>query len=231
MWIFNLEHKLYSNVPNMTERIYSFIDELIINLDKGIRTVFGDPEPTGRVRPTAGIEETEPLTEVERRVAEGLMRVNHAGEICAQALYQGHALTAHSALVREKMAQSAWEENDHLLWCAERVRELNGHTSYLNPCWYLGSLSIGVFAGLVGDRWSLGFVAETEHQVVRHLDSHLKRLPASDVKSRAIVDQMRKDEAHHATVAIETGAVELPLVVKRCMGSCAKVMTSLAYWV
>lgn len=213
----------------MTERSYSFIDEFIIHLDKGVRTVFGNPESTGRPHPAAGIEETD-LTEAERRVSEALMRVNHAGEVCAQALYQGQALTARTALVREKMAQSAWEENDHLLWCEARVRELRGHTSYLNPLWYLGSFSIGALAGLIGDRWSLGFVAETEHQVVKHLQAHLMGLPPQDAKSRAIVHQMKEDEAHHATVAIETGAAELPLLIKRGMSACSRIMTSLAYW-
>ena len=213
----------------MVERAYSFIDELIINLDKGVRTVFGNPESTGRLDPTASIEESE-LNEEERRMSEGLMRVNHAGEVCAQALYQGQALIARTALVREKMARSAWEENDHLLWCEARVKELNGHTSYLNPLWYLGSFSIGVLAGLVGDRWSLGFVAETEHQVLKHLQGHLLCLPPQDAKSRVIIEHMKEDEAHHATVAIETGAAELPLVVKRCMTACSRIMTSVAYW-
>jgi 3-demethoxyubiquinol 3-hydroxylase len=212
----------------MVERTYSSIDELIIHLDKGIRTVFGHPGSTGRPHPAAGIEEAA-LSEAERRVSAGLMRVNHAGEVCAQALYQGQALTARSALVQEKMAQSAGEENDHLLWCESRVEELDGHTSYLNPLWYLGSLSIGALAGLAGDRWSLGFVAETERQVVKHLQGHLLRLPPQDAKSRAIVQQMEEDEARHATVAIETGAAELPLVVKRGMSAGSRVMTSLAY--
>ncbi len=212
----------------MTEQAYSFIDELIINLDKGVRTVFGNPEATGRPHPATGIEEAE-LAEEQRRVSEGLMRVNHAGEVCAQALYQGQALTARTALVREKMAQSAWEEDDHLLWCEARLKELNGHTSYLNPFWYLGSFTIGVLAGVLGDRWSLGFVAETEHQVVRHLQTHLVRLPAQDAKSRAIVEQMKEDEAHHATVAIETGAAELPPLVKKYMTACSRIMTTLAY--
>jgi ubiquinone biosynthesis monooxygenase Coq7 len=214
----------------MTERVYSMIDELIMNMDKGLQTVFGRPIPTDRPDPAANIAETE-MTEEERRMSEGFMRVDHSGEVCAQAMYQGQALTARSAIVREKMAQSAWEENDHLVWCENRVKELGGRLSYLDPFWYFGSFTLGVIAGIAGDKWSLGFVAETERQVVRHLDSHLERLPAHDLKSRAILDLMKEDELHHATVAIETGAAELPDVIKGLMKSTSKVFTGLTYYI
>jgi ubiquinone biosynthesis monooxygenase Coq7 len=213
----------------MSERIYSVVDDVIMNLDKGLQTVFGRPIPTDRPDPAIGVPGAD-LTEAERRMSEGFMRVNHSGEVCAQALYQGQALTARSAIVREKMAQSAWEENDHLVWCEDRIKELGGHLSYFNPFWYLGSFTLGVLAGIAGDKWSLGFVAETERQVVRHLDSHLNRLPAKDLKSRAIVTQMKEDELHHATVAIETGAAELPPAIKHLMTATSKVFTSLTYY-
>jgi 3-demethoxyubiquinol 3-hydroxylase len=159
------------------------------------------------------------------------MRVNHSGEVAAQALYQGQALTARLDQVRDKMTEAAQEENDHLAWTEARVRELGGHLSYLNPVWYLGSFLIGAAAGAAGDRWSLGFVAETEHQVVAHLDRHLARLPAQDARSRAILEQMRVDEARHATVALEAGAAALPEPVKRLMGLASQVMTRTAYWI
>jgi 3-demethoxyubiquinol 3-hydroxylase len=159
------------------------------------------------------------------------MRVNHTGEICAQALYQGQALTARRADVREKMEQAAREENDHLAWTEARIREVGGHTSYLNPLFYAGSFALGAVAGLVGDKWSLGFLAETERQVVDHLNTHLSRLPAQDERSRAIVERMREEEGHHATVAIEAGAAELPAPVKRLMRFSSKLMTTTTHWI
>lgn len=159
------------------------------------------------------------------------MRVNHSGEVCAQALYQGQALTARSDDIREKLERSAQEENDHLAWTAQRVDELGTHTSSLNLIWYAGSFAVGAVAGMVGDRWSLGFLAETEYQVVEHLTGHLTRLPAEDQRSRAIVEQMREDEGRHATVAIEAGAHNLPAPIKSLMRATAKVMTTAAHWV
>lgn len=159
------------------------------------------------------------------------MRVNHAGEVCAQALYQGQALTARNTDVRAKLERAAQEENDHLAWTAERLGELGARPSYLNPLWYTGSLAIGAIAGMIGDRWSLGFLAETEHQVVEHLEGHLTRLPAEDRRSRALVEQMREDEGRHATTALEAGASELPLPARRIMRLVAKVMTTTAYWI
>ncbi|MGH8581542.1 MAG: 2-polyprenyl-3-methyl-6-methoxy-1,4-benzoquinone monooxygenase [Gammaproteobacteria bacterium] len=214
----------------MNERRYSRLDLSIIGLDRAVRTVFGRPNPGPRPEPGAAASDG-PAAEGERRHSAGLMRVNHSGEIAAQALYQAQALVARSALLEDKMARSADEENEHLLWCQARVQALGGHTSYLNPFWYLGSFAMGLAAGLAGDRWSLGFVAETEHQVVKHLDEHLQRLPADDHKSRAILTQMQADERRHATRAVETGAAELPDPVKVLMSMTAKVMTTTAYWI
>lgn len=158
------------------------------------------------------------------------MRVNHAGEVAAQALYRGHAVTARTDALRGHMERAAEEETDHLAWCEQRLGELGSRTSLLNPLWYGGSFAIGALAGWAGDKWSLGFVAETEQQVVKHLEDHLTRLPAEDAQSRAILEQMRKDEAQHATVAIEAGAAELPEMVKRAMALTSAVMTRSAYW-
>jgi len=214
----------------MAARTYNFLDSVLISIDHGIRTVFGEPPVTERENPAAGCEEAE-LDTQDKRLAARLMRVNHAGEIAAQALYEGQALTARLPDVRDKMERAALEENDHLSWCAKRVHELGQHTSLLNPLWYTGSLAIGALAGIIGDKWSLGFVAETEHQVVRHLEDHLQRLPAQDNKSRVILQQMKEDEAHHATTALEAGGAELPEPVKKLMALTSKVMTRAAFWV
>jgi 3-demethoxyubiquinol 3-hydroxylase len=203
---------------------------LIINFDRGLRTVFGQPLGSGRVNPARTAPDAE-LTESEKRLSARLMRVNHAGEVSAQALYQGQALTARTEVVRESMKQSALEENDHLVWCKNRISELDGHVSFLNPLWYSGSFVIGATAGVAGDKWSLGFVAETERQVVEHLEGHQQRLPAGDLKSRTILEQMKEDEARHATVAVETGGVPLPKPVCWLMGQVAKVMTKTAFWI
>jgi ubiquinone biosynthesis monooxygenase Coq7 len=203
------------------------VDRLLINLDRGLRTVFGAPQTTARANPASAIEDAE-LDDQQRRLAGELMRINHAGEVAAQGLYQGQALTARLPKVRAAMERAALEENDHLDWCATRIDQLGSHTSVLGPLWYAGSFGIGALAGAVGDRWSLGFVAETEHQVVRHLDDHLRRLPPQDHKSRAILEQMRDDELHHATTAIESGGAALPQPVKRLMSAASRVMTGLA---
>lgn len=213
----------------MTARHYSPLDTLLINVDQGLRTLFGRPVETGRPHPAAGLDEPD-LTEAEQAESVRLMRVNHTGEVCAQALYQGQALTARADSVRDAMRQAAAEESDHLAWCADRIAELGGHTSYLNPLFYVGSLALGAFAGAIGDRWSLGFLAETERQVVRHLEGHLQRLPAGDTKSRAILEQMKIDEGEHAKAAIAAGGVELPLPVRQLMTAASKVMTGTTYW-
>jgi len=214
----------------MSTRSYTAADRAIHRLDQALRTLWGRPASTGRATPGDDLVEQE-LSPHEQRVSAGLMRVNHAGEVSAQALYQGQALTAKLSLVQRKMEQAAAEENDHLLWCAQRLEQLGGRRSLLNPLWYVGSLGIGALAGLAGDKWSLGFVAETEHQVIRHLDEHLARLPATDGKSRAILEQMAEDETHHATVALEAGGAALPTPVKRLMGVVSRLMTRSAYWI
>ena len=206
------------------------MDRLIAGLDQALHTVFGPSPVAERANPAAACSAND-LDPEQRELAARLMRVNHAGEVAAQALYQGQALTARLPRVQEKMQQAAREENDHLAWTAERIAELGGHTSWLNPVWYTQSFAIGALAGLAGDKWSLGFVAETEHQVVRHLDEHLARLAPNDTKSRAILQQMRIDEAQHATTAMEAGAVTLPAPLKQLMGLTSKVMTRTAFWV
>lgn len=212
----------------MTERTYTPVDKFIGNIDNAIRTIIGQPQITERPNPAEEIEEAE-LSEAEKKHSAGLMRVNHAGEVSAQGLYTGQALTARLPDVREKMERAAMEENDHLDWCERRLNELGSHKSLINPIWYFGSLAIGAAAGIAGDKWSLGFIAETEHQVIKHLENHLESLPKHDEKSRAVLEQMKVDEAHHATVALQHGGAELPTPVKKLMGFTSKVMTTLAY--
>lgn len=212
----------------MEARRLTVVDHIIANIDQAVRTVFGQPESSGRANPAGSVAEN-PLRDGERIASANLMRVNHSGEVAAQALYQGQALTATLPGVRDRMERAALEENDHLLWCERRLDELGSRTSYLNPLWHAGSLLIGACAGLAGDKWSLGFVAETEHQVVAHLKDHLARLPGNDLKSRAILDQMVADEAHHATVAIEAGGARLPAPVKTAMTLASHIMTRTAY--
>lgn len=214
----------------MTNRNYTAADRLFINLDQAVRTLFGRPVTTGRARPVPETAVDEELPPNAEREAARLMRVNHTGEVCAQALYQGQALTARLDNVRERMEQAANEENDHLAWCEARLKELNNHPSVLNPLFYAGSFAIGALAGKAGDRWSLGFVAETEYQVVQHLHSHLNRLPAQDQASRAILEQMKEDEARHATSALVAGGKRLPLPVRLLMKGVSKVMTKTTYW-
>ncbi len=203
------------------------LDKLIENVDVALRTLLA-PAVSVRPCPAAGLPEAA-LSEAEQQHALGLMRVNHVGEVCAQALYQGQALTARDQSNREALQQAAQEEVEHLAWTAKRVGELGGRTSLLNPLWYGSSFAIGVAAGLLGDRWNLGFLEETEHQVTRHLEEHLLDLPEQDAKSRAIVAQMRADEMKHAQMAHDFGAASLPLPVKHMMQFTAKVMTTVSY--
>jgi len=198
--------------------------------DKALKTVLGQPETTDRPLPGKELEEQE-LTAQEQAISARLMRVNHAGEVSAQALYQGQALTATLPEVRAAMEQAALEENDHLVWCQQRVDDFGSHTSVLNPLWYAGSFVMGAVAGKIGDKWSLGFVAETEKQVVQHLDEHLEQISEHDEKSRAILKQMKVDELHHGTVALEAGGATLPKPVQVVMGLMSKVMTKTSYWV
>lgn len=203
------------------------VDRLIVEFDRALRTVAA---PANSLRKVPGAELSEaPLDEDQKRHVIGLMRVNHCGEICAQALYQGQALTSRDDLVRDKLRKAADEETEHLAWTEQRIVELGGGKSLLNPLWYLGALSIGVAAGLLGDKWNLGFLAETERQVAAHLDGHLTALPPEDGRSRAIVGQMRLDEIGHAEMALGFGAAELPLPIKKAMKLAARLMTGTAY--
>lgn len=207
----------------------SLIEKILLEFDTALRTLITpEQRASKRQSPATRIEEA-PLSPSEKRHIAGLMRVNHAGEVCAQALYQGQALTAQLPEVRSQMAEAAAEEVDHLAWCEDRLRELNSHPSVLNPLWYLGSLMIGAAAGFAGDRWSLGFVAETERQVSAHLQSHLKKIPIQDQKSKRILEQMDEDETQHAELAYNAGAAELPLPIKQLMRLVSKLMTSTAY--
>ena len=202
-------------------------DRVIVEFDKGLRTLFSEAHSV-RPYPDANVEEAA-LDEAEKKQAASLMRVNHSGEICAQALYQGQALTARDPVVQQKLQQAAQEETEHLAWTAHRVHELGGHLSVLNPLWYTGSLAIGAFAGLLGDKWNLGFLSETEQQVGHHLQSHLSRLPERDEKSRAIVEQMYTDEVGHSDMAIALGGAPLPYAVQVAMKLNGRVMTNVAY--
>lgn len=219
----------------MTTRNYSEIDRFLLFIDKGVSTVFGKPPVTERPNPATDTAERastdDQLTDEDKKLSGRLMRINHAGEVAAQGLYQGQALTAKLPEVREKMERAALEENDHLAWCKQRTNELDTHTSYLDPLWYAGSAAIGAIAGIIGDKWSLGFVAETEHQVVKHLDKHLAQLPKNDVQSKAILEQMKEDEGRHATVAIQAGGAVLPKPIKTLMKFTSKIMTRTAYWI
>lgn len=205
------------------------IDKLIIGFDSALRTLFV-PAQTIRSIPGKDKPESE-LTDAEKELSVALMRVNHVGEVCAQALYQGQGLTAQNDDVQKTLMQAAREETEHLAWTEQRISELGGRKSFLNPLWYGGSFAIGFVAGLLGDKWNLGFLAETERQVEEHLSSHLHRLPFNDQKSRAIVTQMKIDEASHATMALSHGGAELPAPVKVAMKLGSKIMTKTAYWV
>ncbi len=215
-------------VATMETRRYTPFDQLIINLDQALRTLAGKPLVSGRPDPADEVVEA-PLSEAEQSESARLMRVNHAGEVAAQALYQGQALTARLESVRGRMEQAAREENDHLEWCERRVKALGGQLSHLNPLWYLGSFAIGAVAGSVGDKWSLGFVAETEKQVIAHLEDHLHRMSPNDTKSRAVLEQMKVDEARHGAQAKAAGGAELPAPIKQVMRLTSKVMTRVAY--
>lgn len=203
------------------------IDLAVSEFDRALRAVAG-VHRAARASPAEGVAEAE-LSEAERAHAAALMRVNHVGEVCAQALYQGQALTARDASNRAILEMAAREEEDHLAWSAERVHALGGRLSLLNPLWYAGALAMGLGAGLLGDRWNLAFLAETEAQVEEHLSGHLDALPESDARSRAVVAQMRDDEARHRRGAVSMGASEMPAAVKRAMRAAARVMTTLAH--
>lgn len=203
-------------------------DRLVVEFDRALRTVFAKARA---VRPIPGGELPEAdLSPVEKRHAAALMRINHCGEVCAQALYQGQALTAKSPENREALRQAGEEETEHLAWTERRIAELGGRTSYLNPLWYAGSFAMGVAAGRLGERWNLGFLAETERQVEAHLHGHLEKLPPQDLKSRMIVAEMKADEVRHAETAVRLGAAPLPWPVKLAMKMTARIMTRTAYY-
>ena len=202
------------------------LDQLITTFDLGLRTVFATPHAS-RPYPAAATAEAG-MSESDKARAAALMRVNHVGEVCAQALYAGQALTARNAQVRSQLEQAAREETDHLAWCEQRITELGGRKSLLNPLWFGGAFGMGAVAGLLGDKWNLGFLAETERQVEAHLDGHLQTLPEADARSRAVVEQMKTDEAQHAQTAVDHGGAPLPPPVKLAMRFAANVMRQTA---
>jgi ubiquinone biosynthesis monooxygenase Coq7 len=204
------------------------LDLAILEFDRALRAIVG-VTPMRRSVPVPNDQDKTVLTEDEQKHAAGLMRVNHVGEVCAQALYQSQKLTGRGEDVRSQLDHAAQEEEDHLAWCAKRLEDLNSRPSLLNPLWYLGSFAIGAVAGLAGDRWSLGFVVETERQVEKHLDGHLKELPEKDYASRAIVEQMRADEIAHGEMAKKAGGSELPKTVTKAMEMMSRIMTKTAY--
>jgi ubiquinone biosynthesis monooxygenase Coq7 len=203
------------------------LDAFIIPIDTALRTLFARAQSS---RPTPGVMLPEAaLSDDEKKLSAALMRVNHCGEICAQALYQGQGLTARNSEIKRELENAAREETEHLAWTEQRIQELGGRKSLLNPVWFGGSFLIGAAAGALGDRWNLGFLAETERQVEQHLKGHLSRLPAQDLRSRAIVDQMKRDEMRHAATAVGHGASDLPAPVRAVMKLTAKVMTTTAH--
>ncbi len=217
-------------MARMEERQLGPLDRLISGIDSALRGASSAPIAASRPSPAADVAESE-LSAREKSHAAGLMRVNHAGEIAAQGLYQGHAAVARNPNIEEQMLQAADEELDHLAWCEERLGELGSHPSKLRSLWYAGAFAIGAASGILGDKWSLGFIEETEKQVSAHLTGHLERLPEDDAKSRAIVKKMRDEEELHGANARDAGAADLPQAVQRLMRLTAKVMTGTAYWI
>ena len=212
----------------MTKRKLSFLDQILVEADNALRVVANKTNVTTRVSPAQQCKENQLSAEQERHAA-GLMRVNHSGEVCAQGLYRGQSLTAKMPVVRQEMEQAAIEEIDHLAWCEQRLTALHSRPSLLNPLWYAMSFSLGAGAGLLSDRLSLGFVAATEQQVCEHLESHLRELPETDQKSRAVVEEMLVDEGRHAGGAIRAGGLPFPGPIKYAMSLVSRVMTSSSY--
>jgi 3-demethoxyubiquinol 3-hydroxylase len=217
-----------SSAPIISGRRYSLLDRLVSPVDQALRTLSGVYD-TARPYPAEGIPETVAKPQ-DRRRAGALMRVNHSGEVAAQALYRGQAFSAGVTATRQALLEAAREETDHLAWCSARLRELGSRTSLLNPIWYASSFAIGAIAGAAGDRTSLGFVAETERQVVEHLEGHLHQLPESDARTRAILTQMSADEERHGHNALLAGGGQLPALARAIMKLTARVMTRTAYW-
>ena len=210
-------------------RHYTGIDKLINSFDQALRSLV--PGTTAAQRENPAVPEETQLAVSEARHVAGLMRVNHSGEVCAQALYHGQALTAKLPNVRLEMEKAALEEQDHLAWCEDRLKELDSHTSLLNPIWYSLSFGMGALAGIAGDKYSLGFVAETERQVSLHLQHHISQLPAQDNRSRKILEQMNEDELHHRDTALNAGGVDLPMRVRMTMTAISKLMTKTSYFI
>lgn len=215
-------------MPDSSTSHYNGLDRLILQFDQALRTIVPGSSTQHRVSPADTAADTS-LSDEERRQAASLMRINHTGEVCAQALYQGQALTAKLPDIRQAMEVAAQEEVDHLAWCEQRLQALDSHTSVLNPAWYALSFGLGAAAGLAGDHWSLGFVAETESQVCEHLRDHLNRLPTQDHKSRAVLEQMMIDEQHHGDTARQAGGADLPAPIKLGMHLMSQVMKKTAY--
>ncbi len=213
----------------MRQRSLTPVDRLLASANNALRTVSAPAGRPARENPAADVDEGG-LDDRQRAHAAGLMRINHAGEIAAQGLYQGHAAVARDKAIEQQMQRAANEEFDHLAWCEQRLTELGAAPSRLSPFWYAGAFTIGAASGALGDRWSLGFIAETERQVCEHLESHFERLPREDARSRAILERMHEEEAEHGENAVEAGAAELPPAIKRLMKLTAKVMTRTAYW-
>lgn len=205
------------------------IDNIITTFDTALRTVFTEAK-SSRAHPDTAIDE-DGINDSAKQNVISLMRINHVGEVCAQALYSGQAFTSRNPQIVNALKHAAAEETDHLAWCESRIKELGGRKSLLNPVWYLGSFTIGAVAGAISDKWNLGFLAETEQQVSAHLSSHLEKLPTTDSKTRAIVEQMHIDETAHAQEAVNLGAAELPHAVKAAMKLSSKLMTTTAYYV
>ena len=222
------KRRRFGILTRMSSRELTPLDQIISRLDDTIRSIGAPPARAARPSPAAHLGE-DTLTANEKTHAAGLMRVNHAGEVAAQGLYQGHATVARDPETREQMLDAAAEEMDHLRWCEERLQQLGEGPSLLGPVWYAGAFAIGAASGVIGDRWSLGFVEETERQVAEHLNGHLQTLPAGDARSRAIVEQMRAEEEEHGANAHAAGAARLPAPIRGLMKLTAKVMTRTAY--
>ena len=220
----------YGYNVGMQERDLTPLDRLISGINDALRTAVAPVARTARENPAKGIADTD-LGDRAKSHSAGLMRVNHAGEVAAQGLYQGHAAVARDEAITQQMQHAAEEEFDHLSWCEQRLKELDAGPSRLGPLWYAGSFAIGATSGLFGDQWSLGFIAETERQVCAHLTGHLDRLPEDDARSRAIVEKMRDEEQQHGDNAVDAGAADLPEPARLLMRWTSKIMTKTAYWV
>ena len=213
-------------------RTLSLLDKILVEIDQSLRVVHANAPTTERPNPAEGVQETAPLSDEDRQLINRLMRINHTGEVSAQGLYRGQAMTANRPDIKAQMDRAAMEENDHLNWTEKRLHALDGRKSLLNPLFYWGSFAIGAAAGKIGDKWSLGFVKETEDQVIKHLEEHINRLPAHALVDMAILQKMKEDETHHGDVAMQSGGAKLPFPVRKLlMPLMSKVMTKSAYYV